>query len=139
MRTKLRQRLHGHEVVLAWACASLGVALRLALSAASRGTNDIVTWEGFARHANQEGVLWMYANLPDWNHPPLTGYLAGWLLRISLLTGLRFPVTFKLVPIAADALCLVLLWKIWRRRSSDVVAPMAAVAILAFSPDAILV
>jgi hypothetical protein len=47
-----------------------GMLIRLALSAASRGSNDIFTWEYFANHASQEGVLWMYANLPGWNHPP---------------------------------------------------------------------
>ena len=113
--------------------------LRLALSAASRGTNDIDTWENFALHANQEGVLWMYGHFPDWNHPPVAGYLAGWLRRLSLLMGVRFSVAFKLAPIAADALCLVLLWKIWRHRSSNLAAPLAAVAIFSFSPDAILV
>ena len=112
--------------------------LRLALSAASRGTNDIDTWENFALHANTDGVLSMYGHFPDWNHPPVAGYLAGWLRRLSLLTGLRFPVAFKLAPITADALCLVLLWKIWRHRSSNLAAPLAAVAIFSFSPDAIL-
>jgi len=48
-------------------------------------------------------------------------------------------VVFKLAPIAADALSLVLLWKIWRHRSSHSAAALAAVAIFAFSPTAILV
>jgi glycosyl transferase family 87 len=117
----------------------VGIALRLLLSAASLGTNDIYTWEEFAHYANREGVLWMYPNVAEWNHPPLTGYLAASLLRLSELTGLRFPVAFKLVPIAADGLSLVLLWRIWRRRSALPAAPLAAVAIFAFSPDAILV
>ena len=116
-----------------------GTLIRLALSAASRGSNDIFTWGNFAIHASQEGVLWMYANLPGWNHPPLTGFLAASLLRLSELTGLRFAVVFKLVPIAADVLCLVLLWRIWRRRVSQIAAPLAAVATLSFSPNAILV
>jgi len=115
------------------------MVLRGVLSAASSGTNDIITWEEFAHHANREGVLWMYGNLPGWNHPPLTGYLAAWLMRLSVFTGLRFPAAFKLAPIGADALCLVLLWKIWRARSASPAAPLAAVAIFSFSPDAILV
>jgi Glycosyltransferase family 87 len=84
-------------------------------------------------------VLWMYGNLPGWNHPPLTGYLAAGLLQLAYVAGLRFPVVFKLAPMAADAVCLVLLWKIWRRRSSRPAAALAAVAIFSFSPDAILV
>jgi hypothetical protein len=134
-----RSRIAERSAYLALAIGALGMALRLMLSASSTGTNDIVTWEEFAHHANREGVLWMYGNLPGWNHPPLTGYLAAGLLRLSILTGLRFPVVFKLVPMAADALCLVLLWKIWRHRSGHPVAPLAAVAIFSFSPDAILV
>ena len=50
-------RFSATNVSLAWAAAALGMLLRLALSAASRGTNDIDTWENFALHANKEGVL----------------------------------------------------------------------------------
>jgi len=127
----------GRAAHLALALAALGIALRFILSAFSTGTNDIILWDDFAHYGTWEGVLWMYTNVPAWNHPPLTGYLAIGLLRLSVLTGLRFPVVFKLLPIAADALCLVLLWKIWRRRSAC--AALAAVAIFSFSPDAILV
>ena len=134
-----RYRNAGRAAHLALAIAALGMALRCILSAFSTGTNDIILWDDFAHYGTWEGVLWMYTNVPAWNHPPLTGYLAIWLLRLSVLTGLRFPVVFKLVPIAADALCLVLLWKIWRRRSAHPAAPLAAVAIFSFSPDAILV
>ena len=134
-----RYRNAGRSAYFALAIAALGMVLRGTLSAASTGTNDIITWEAFAHWANQHGVLWMYANLPGWNHPPLTGFLAAGLLRLSALTGLRFPVAFKLAPMAADALCLVLLWKIWRHRSVHLAAPLAAVAIFSFSPDAILV
>src|SRR3954466_2052105 len=125
--------------MLACAIGALGLALRGILSAVSLGTNDIYTWEEFAHYANREGVLWMYANVAGWNHPPLTGYLAAGLLHLSELTGLRFPVAFRLVPIAADGLCVVLLWKIWRDREAFTAAPLAAVAIFSFSPDAILV
>jgi hypothetical protein len=134
-----RYRNAGRSAHVGLAIAALGMVLRFVLSAASTGTNDIITWEDFAHQANQHGVLWMYGNLPAWNHPPLTGYLAAGLLRLSVLTDLRFPVAFKLAPIAADALCLVLLWKIWRPRSAHTAAPLAAVAIFSFSPDAILV
>jgi hypothetical protein len=129
----------GHSAHLALAVAAVGMVLRCILSAVSTGSNDIITWEDFAHQANQHGVLWMYGKLPGWNHPPLTGYLAAGLLRLSVLTGLRFPVAFKLAPMAADALCLALLWKIWRPRSAHPAAPLAAVAIFSFSPDAILV
>ena len=134
-----RYRNAGRAAHLALAIAALGMALRFILSAFSTGTNDIILWDDFAHYGTWEGVLWMYTNVPAWNHPPLTGYLAIGLLRLSVLTGLRFPVVFKLVPIAADALCLVLLWQIWRRRSTHPAAALAAVAIFSFSPDAILV
>ena len=130
----------GAPAYLAFAIAALGMAVRGILSALSTGTNDIILWDDFAHYASLEGVLWMYRNVPAWNHPPLTGYLAGLAScgypcsRVSV-----FPSLFKLVPMAADALCLVLLWKIWRRRSAHPAAPLAAVAIFAFSPDAILV
>src|SRR4051812_15982884 len=134
-----RYRNAARPAHLALAIAALGMVVRGILSAFSTGTNDIILWDDFAHYANLEGVLWMYRNVPAWNHPPLTGYLAERILRLSVLTGLRFPVVFKLVPMAADALCLVLLWKVSRRRSAHEAAALLAVTIFAFSPDAILV
>ena len=78
-----RYRNAGRAAHRALAIAALGMALRCILSAFSTGTNDIITWEHFADYANREGVMWMYGQLPAWNHPPLTGHLAAGLLRLS--------------------------------------------------------
>ena len=72
-----RYRNAGRPAYLAFAIAAAGMALRGILSAFSTGTNDIILWDDFAHYASLEGVLWMYRNVPAWNHPPLTGYLAG--------------------------------------------------------------
>jgi Glycosyltransferase family 87 len=137
---------------VASAVIATGLLLRLALSAVSSGSNDIFTWEYFATHARDEGVLWMYTNFPGWNHPPLMGFMAASLLRLSEWTGLRFAVAFKLAAITADGLCLLLLWRIWGRRTARgsaaqplasrgvrAAAPLAAIAIFSFSPNAILI
>jgi len=136
MRSRFRNA--GSAAYLALAIGTLGMVLRFLLSSASTGTNDIIIWERWAQHANHEGVLETYQNQPAFNHPPVMGYLAGRFLHVSVLTGLRFPVVFKLPAITADALSLILLWKIWRRRSARPAAPLAAVAFFSFSPAAIL-
>jgi Glycosyltransferase family 87 len=122
----------------AWIAGLSGLGLRFLLAGNSLGSNDISTWEFFARTADEYGVIWMYKNVAGWNHPPLTGYLAALLWHVSQWLGLSFSFVFKTLPIAADALSMVLLWKIWSKRSSQ---KMAALAVLLFacSINAILV
>ena len=114
-----QNRNSGRYAYLALAIAALGMVLRGVLSAVSSGSNDIITWEDFARHADKEGVLWMYRSLPGWNHPPLTGYLAAWLLRLSVFTGLRFPVAFIGTATRLDKLFATRAAASFRMRSSS--------------------
>lgn len=127
------------DAALACVIGAFGIAIRCLLSDVSIGSNDIYTWEEFGRYASRESVLWMYDNLKGWNHPPLMGYLVAGAFQLSEFTGVRFPVVFRLVPIAADLLCLLLLWKVWRRHSIRPDAAVSAVTIFSFSPAAILV
>ncbi len=138
--SQLNQRLKGRPSWKWWACffGFAGICIRLVLAWNSRGTNDIITWEYFAQAASQHGVPWMYRNIDGWNHPPLTGYLAAVLWHISQWLSLPFRFTFKLVPIAADAGSMFLLWKIWSRRFSPKAGSLA-VLLFASNLNAVLV
>ncbi|HYO96954.1 MAG TPA: glycosyltransferase 87 family protein [Polyangiaceae bacterium] len=82
-------------------CA-IALLLRLWLSWESVGTNDIMTWQGFATKVREVGVLRTY-QLDAWfNHPPLMGYWARLALELAEASALPFPFVFKLLPIAAS-------------------------------------
>ena len=121
------------------AIIAAAAALRLLLALCSRGTNDIDSWEGFAVQVREHGVLWMYANVPLWNHPPLMGYLAGSLHALASSLGWRFAPTFKLAAIAGDVLTLPLLSTVWSQRTGEPRRALWALTIFALSLDAILV
>lgn len=124
---------------LALLAASVGMYGRVALAAATRGSNDIVTWGIFARKITVDGLLQMY-DLPywaGWNHPPLAGLSSSLAWRLSQMSGLLFPFVLKLIPILADGVVLVLLWRLLLPRGDRT----AALSVMAFalSPGALLV
>lgn len=59
------------------------------------------------------GLTWLYANDPGFNHPPLMGWLASLLLRVSALTGVEFRIWFKLPSLLAECGIAALLWRRW--------------------------
>jgi hypothetical protein len=133
--TPLRPR----EVYQAGAIVLAGVLVRVIIALVSRGTNDIVSWEVFAIQITEHGVLWMYNNVPLWNHPPLMGYMVEGLRTLAPALGWPFPPTFKLVPIAADGLSALLIFRVWLARTGDYRAARRALLWFAFSFNAILV
>ena len=129
------QRLANQLLVL----AGLGIVVRLLIAWMSYGTNDAVSFWEFAVQIDQHGLLWMYRNVPLFNHPPLIGY---WALAAMKLTAEaapeRFPFIFKLPVIAADVLAAYLLWRIGKARSGPKLGATLA-AVFCWSPVAILV
>ena len=129
-----------------WAAIIIGAAilLRLALAAMSIGTNDAVTFFGFAEEIARIGVIETYRTHLLFNHPPAIGIWAAAALRIArglpqpfgLLPAFCF--IFKIPAIAADALAAWLLWKRWRPELGPARAAVVA-ALFAWSLDAILV
>lgn len=100
---------------LALGLAVLAGAVRVTVSALSVGSEDARLWFGFAKHISQTGLLQVYQDRGDFNHPPLMA-IHGWLsYELSQLLDVRFAVVFKTPVIASDALVAWLLWKIWRR------------------------
>lgn len=132
-------RLDGRERKLVAVALALGLVLRAALALCSRGTNDIIAWEEFAKQVHEHGLAWMYANVRAWNHPPLMGYMIAGLMSLATTFGWTFPPTFKLVPIAADLAACVMVFAIWYQKTGDFAKALRALLILSLSLDAILV
>lgn len=122
----------------------LAIAVRVLIAAFSIGTNDAVAFAHFADEITTEGLTYTYQLDPRFNHPPLVGLWAAWTWRLAIALPLRgwdvhkFAFLFRLPVIAADALGIWLLWRIWRPR----IGPAKAAGIacgFAWSLDAILV
>ena len=99
-----------------FAIGGLGLITSIALLLCSTGTNDIRTWEAFAREIQQNGLFALYEKTAQFNHPPLMGILAWFSLNASSLTGISFAIVFKAFPLAANIGCAFVLWAIWRQR-----------------------
>jgi hypothetical protein len=115
-----------------------GFGLRLALALISLGTNDIVTWLGFAASIAEEGLVGRYGEIRVesfvMNHPPLAAYYAFGVREIALALGLPFALLFKLPMIAADLATAALLGVIGGRPGRPSLVLTAAYV---FSPIAI--
>jgi hypothetical protein len=91
---------------LAFICA-LALGLRVFVAWHSIGTNDIHTWQTFARLGRAHGVTRVYELHPLFNHPPLMGWYSVAVLAISDSFHAQFSFVFKLVPMLADTLTIV--------------------------------
>ena len=99
-----------------FAIGALGLIASFVLLLCSTGTNDIRTWENFAKEIQATGLFALYAKSAKFNHPPLMGWLSWLSLEVSSLTGISFPIVFKLFPVLANIGASVTLWAIWRER-----------------------
>ena len=75
------------------------------------GTNDIHTWQGFARSIHSAGLFATYRSNPEYNHPPLMGLWALVAGRLGEFDGGSFPFVFKLLPLSGDLLAASLLFR----------------------------
>ena len=127
------------------AVIALGFVARFVLAYISWGSNDASTWQDFGRHIAERGILWVYHNNKDFNHPPLPGYWGDFVYRMTgpvvpidaRHLGFTFPFLFKLPDILADAVTCWLLWKILSPRRGATFAVTCA-ALFALSPNSIL-
>jgi len=98
---------------------ALGIGVRLLLSAVALGTNDAPAFWGFGYNVLHTGLLQSYRSIAELNHPPipiLWSAAATWIAT-ALGGELRlFGFIFRLPVIAADAVAVGLLYRIWRSR-----------------------
>ena len=125
--------------------AVVGVALRFVVAATTYGTNDAETFRKFGGYIDEHGLVELYQQVRQFNHPPLAGYWAAAAYVASLRSGLPFPLVFKLPVLLSDLLTAVLVWRVWRTRvpcealTREWLLPAAAVAAYAWNLVAILV
>jgi hypothetical protein len=106
--------------------------VRIWAARVSIGSNDIVTWEGFAQEVLDHGVSRTYLLDGEFNHPPLMGYLAAASMQVAKGLGLPFAFVFKLTPIVASVLTIYMLGRAYR-------LPRSILLLLVVSPIDILI
>jgi hypothetical protein len=127
-----------HRIIALLVVGSLGFAARVVYARYASGTNDILTWERFARQIAEHGLLYQYGHDESFNHPPLMGWLARGILALSVATGSRFAFLFKLPAIAADLTTGALLAHAWSLRT-DRKQGALAFALYGWSPISFLI
>ncbi len=120
-------------------CLLAGLIVRVALTATSVGTNDVVFMIMWARLANEFGIAHAYAHNAVLNHPPLS-LLSFHLMDLAARRiGIEYTDVMRLVQIAADVVTTAALARIARLKGFDARAVSlmfwlspAAIAISAF-------
>src|SRR5438270_6377426 len=123
------------------ALALVAMTIKLAIAYNTIGTNDAVTFYGFAKVLNEHGLQWTYEHSRYFNHPPLTAYF---LRGIFLITerplvqdlGVHFPFLLRLPGIIADFLTVLVLLQF---RKLNIVIPTWALGLFAISPVSLMV
>lgn len=119
---------------MVWVIIAVGTLIRLALASISRGSDDAILWEGFAKLVRDNGLLNAYRMESMLNHPPLPVLWA----RFALTADWAFPFVMKMPAIFADAGSCIILARLWQKRAGSSTSIFAA-ATYAFSPVAIMV
>jgi hypothetical protein len=90
----------------------------------SKGSNDVVLWEQFAREIDAHGLMQTYVRQTWFNHPPLMGWMMWGQYRLALALDLPFSVLMKVPAILADLVVLLLVSS--ELRSSRTIALLIA-------------
>jgi len=99
--------------------ALVGLFLKLAIAYSTIGTNDVVTFYGFARSLSNHGLEWTYRQSLTFNHPPLTAYFLCGIYKLDQIRFLRengivLPFLLRLPGIIADFIVVLVLLRIWK-------------------------
>ena len=127
-----------------WSLLAAGFAARLIVSAVAWGTTDAVSFLHFAYRIEGNGLLGTYRIDPLFNHPPIAGY---WSYLAFVLAGRPEPLedstlfafVLRLPVIAADLASALLVGTVALARRLSPRASLAAAAMYAWNPCAILV
>jgi hypothetical protein len=123
--------------------ALIALMLKLMIAFNSFGTNDVVSFYGFAKALSQHGLEWTYRHIIYFNHPPLIAYYLRAIYQLSHQpffrdNGLTFPFLLRLPGIIADLITVVALcWMTGQDRQFRM--PTWALALFALSPVSIMV
>lgn len=96
------------------ALALIAMTAKLAIAYNTIGTNDAVTFYGFAKVLNEHGLQWQYEHSRYFNHPPLTAYFLQGIFAVTeqpwaQRLGIHFPFLLRLPGIIADLLTVLVL------------------------------
>jgi hypothetical protein len=99
--------------------AIVGLFLKLAIAYSTIGTNDVVTFYGFARSLSDHGLEWTYRQSLMFNHPPLTAYFLCAIYKLDQIrllreNGIVLPFLLRLPGIIADFIVVLVLLRIWK-------------------------
>jgi hypothetical protein len=100
------------------------------------GSDDAHTWKRFASTINQYGLLYCYRFLREYNHPPLMGYAAWLLFKLSQATHLSFFWLFKLIPTVGD---IIGAWALMSFLRASARPPWVGFVLLAVSPVSVFI
>lgn len=135
----------------------LGFVVRFVLAYTSIGSDDAAMFWVFGNHVRGSGLFGAYQENPQFNHPPLSAFLArGTLAVTEQIAGPTRPPTpddegnwfehmalfvllFKMPAIAADAAVCGMLYAIWRPRSEKANARWLVPAAYAWALGPILI
>lgn len=122
-----------------WGLVGAGFIARLALSFASWGTTDTISFLHFAYRIDAVGLMATYRIDPLFNHPPLPGWWSWIAFVLARRSDAVFPIVFRLPVIAADLLSALLVRKVALARGATPRAALAMAAMYAWNPCAILI
>jgi len=123
--------------------ALLALALKLAIAYSTIGTNDTLSFYGFAKELSQHRLEWTYQHSYYFNHPPLIAYylqFIGYLSHQEIFhsCGVTFPFLLRLPGIVADFIVVLVLLRL-SGRSPEFRVPTWALALFAISPVSLMV
>lgn len=85
-----------------WALVVIGLALRMFLATATRGSTDVELWRDHARGVNALGLVRYYDFAELFNHPPPIGWAMARLWQLARSLDLSFAFVFRTVTSLAD-------------------------------------
>lgn len=122
--------------------AALAFGIKIVLAYTTVGTNDVLYWQRFLLHLQQDGALELYRRpvrgFNFFNHPPFMIHALNGMSFLVAVTGVPFPFWLRLPAIVADAGSVFLLWKLHGARQDSRFSPVA-VALVAASPISLMV
>lgn len=117
--------------------AALAFFSKILLALNTWGTNDVYTWERFARWSALFGSR-LYRIDPAFNHPPSMIHALSVITWLAKTTGIFFPFWLRLPAILADVASLWVLSRIFAERFDEPVVRWGLL-LVAISPTLILV